>query len=244
MYFLRRLRSSALLLLAALLLPAAQAAPSLSKYPLRVNILSSSTKAYWIQPSLGGPMPDVGSMVASQGDAEGPGVPMGGGLALNYDPVQMFYGTGKADLVSPAEPTLQGFTFSYDNCLGRLSMTLPDKPFAARWKKPGFLELLVPLESTKIPRPGAKPAATKYDKCEIAALLQKNIFLLLQNGVVVSISPENFAKKPALRQFTVGLDPRLLPRKPASPATPARRPLRPSAKPSTNPGSAASDSSN
>ncbi|MEO6803578.1 MAG: hypothetical protein ABI197_10095 [Granulicella sp.] len=176
-------------------LPANARGPDVSKYPLRIQVLASTAHSRLPADPFagGGDMPQV----------EGFEMPslMGVGLQLSYN-IPVYDGRGWGDLVSSEVP--QALTFSYDNCLNRIAVSMAKEPLAARWKKNQsgrVLEALVPLEVIPSPRHPERMDVVKYDKCDMPVTLYTYVYLLLRDGSLARVSRQGYLNKPSLRQF-------------------------------------------
>jgi hypothetical protein len=176
-------------------LPASARGPDISKYPLRIQVLASTAHSRLPADPFagGGEAPQV----------EGFEMPslMGAGLQLSYN-IPIYDGIGWGDLVSSEIP--QALTFSYDNCLNRIAVSMAKEPLAARWKKKQsgrVLEALVPLEVIPSARHPERMDVVKYDKCDMPVTLYTYVYLLLRDGSLARVSRQGYLNKPALRQF-------------------------------------------
>lgn len=219
----RTLRPVTLLLLAALsAAPLHARQPNLKKYPLRINVLAARSSSHI--PIIELPTVTIPDMSGGGGYSDdgsgmgGPGPAPSINLPLYEHPDPVFYGAGRADLFIADNP--RGVTFTYDNCLGRVSVTMPHQPFLARWKKPGrVLELLVPMVTRK--------GRQQWDRCQLNVTVEDFVYLLLRNGALVRVTPDGLARKPVLRQFTEGLATIAAKEPPLAPPAPPSNPVQP-----------------
>ena len=176
---------------------AGAAGPNLAKYPLRIQVLTSNSGSRF--PTVFVPnIPTIDD--ADSSDA----ALMVGSFYQQIDPKPVFYGVGRADLLAP--PATQGLTFRYNGCAARIRVSMPRLPLAARWKTPGKkLEVLLPADDA--PSPGH---SIRIKKCTLAVTLHRNVYLRLRNGLLVQVSQQDYARKPALHEFVVGGGPTTL----------------------------------
>jgi hypothetical protein len=193
-------RILALLLFLAVAAPALRAGqPNFKKYPLRLNILFSRSSSHYPVINLPSANIPADALAGTAGGEDGGGgPPQLVNLPLYENPDPVFFGLGRADIISSDIP--QGLNFSYDNCLAKIDVTMPHQPLLARWKKPGqVVELLIPLPNTRPGRP------QEWDRCDMTVALQNYVYLLLHNGMLVRVTQDGFARKPALHQFIEGI---------------------------------------
>jgi hypothetical protein len=197
------LKALALLSFTALfVLPASGRGPDISKYPLRIQVLAST--AHSRLPA----DPFAGGGAAAPEGFDIPSI-MGAGLQLSYN-IPVYDGWGWGDLVSSETP--QALTFSYDDCLNRIAVSMSKEPLAARWKKKQagrVLEALVPLEVIPSARHPKQMDTKKYDKCDMPVTLYTYVYLLLSDGSLAKVSREAYAAKPSLHRFVENISPTL-----------------------------------
>ena len=194
-------------LLLAFVSATSQAAPAQQtpnpRYPLRLHVLAidDTYRTARLQPNwCSGSIPNLGGDPGASGGTESS--PCGSGSAtLSFGDNDGFSGAGRADLVSPPNSTqalsnTQALNFTYDGC-GRVRVAPGFQGLAARWKKPGKLEVLIPSDSIKT---GNIPTRS----CTLTVSTHEFIYLRMRDGSILKVSQEAYLRKPALRAFLSG----------------------------------------
>jgi len=193
--------------------PLSARTPDLTKYPLRVHIISAdkTDRIERMKPGESVACDAIGDMTSSISPNPGGSITLSGvftdpctfgatevaGRQLDINNGYVYSGEGRADLVAPPSTT-QGLSFSYRNC-ERVRVLPGFQSLPARWKKPGQLEVLLP--SDEIPVNGREP---RPQRCTLTAKLHDFVYLLLRNGQVFQVSQEIYWKYPAMRAFLRG----------------------------------------
>ena len=203
--------------------PAGARNPNLSRYPLRVHVLTSdethktprmspgeSVVCDSIEGMLDSISPNPGGPISMSGVSSDPcslhAEIVTGRLLDIQDEDPVFSGEGRGDLISP--PTAaQALTFRYDNC-SRVRVHPGFQSLPARWKQPGKkLEVLIPSDDIPVNGRPLPPL-----KCSFTVTLHDFVYLLLRNGRLVEVSQEDYWKRPVLRALLSGVAQTVQPR--------------------------------